>query len=443
MSNAFINSTLTDGANDGSTWADAYRNETQLDWTSAATRASDAGDIIYVAHNNNTDMTGNATFVANANHTEENPLKIIVTNSSTSIPVDNYGTAGNGELDAQTGAYDMVFQGWVSIYGLRYLSPDGHTITNHQLTLENSLFLMADTGNETYPIPSATHLSFINSDIDFSNANHGFILGGDGSIFSMIGGSITTDSNVTDLFRINSSKSGRISLIGTDLSGVDAATGMLLNPATSEHYFVDIKNCKMPSTMPTLITGTVGNMRLSDGIVMSGNTGELSAQYLQGYLESQTTVNRTDGANHDGSTLYSLKIESASTATRAAPLRHLITRLNYGDLNGTDVTVHFAQNSGTALKPHQIWIEMATQTSTGTYFLSSASKPSITNDADYTDETSNVDWNDGAGDLSGYAEQSITVSPAVTTEELIYIWLCVAEDFSTNNLYVDPKPVIA
>lgn len=445
MTDYFIDSNAT-GANNGTSWADAWNAGTQADWTNAASTATTAGDRVAVANNNATSLTANLSMSVNANHTKDNPLKIIVSSSTsgtTITPVSDYGAAGNGEIDGN-GAYDIGFSGNVYVYGLRIQNMDSSSADagGNSPVFERCYYNMNKTGSaETFTFGNGGELTFIDSDINIASQAHDFGFNNDYGKFRMIGGAITTDANATEIFNITSTKSCIIELVGVDLTGVNAATDMV-GGGSPEGVTFDASGCNWPATLPALWGGTTANLGDLDKFTASGSQIESSCHYKYGTVLNETTIRRANGAT-DGATDYSLKIESTSTASRTSPFRHFLAVVNPGDLDTLTIKVHFAQNSGAALDDEEIWIETMAATSSGMSY--NTDRLGLGGTAtNHTDESGGVDWRNGASALTSYNEQSCSVTVSGTTAGVLYVYLCVAADFTTtNNLYVDPKPVIA
>jgi hypothetical protein len=444
MTDVFIDSTAV-GSNTGVDWANAYNAGTQVDWNNAATDASAAVDRVIVASDNATVLTGNLSLTVNANHTLFDPLEIIVSASgsgTTVAPVSDHGTAGNGEISGASN-FDINFNGFVYIHGLRMINMDASSLdgVGDPLVLEKCFYGMTKTlSAENFIIASGSSVTWIDCDIEMSGNNHNFLIGTDSPSIKMIGGSFTTDSNVARIINIASGKSVDAQFFNVDMTGIDAATD-LAQGVTNEGIVATYYNCKWNSTMPTLWGSTITNLKQLSRIIATGPDFEIAAQYSNGNLLDETTIRRAGGAD-TGSQTYSIKFESTSNAVRNQPMRHLFRVENPGDLDTLTVKLHFANNQG-ALTDDQIWIE--TSAADSTTIISETDRNLLGASATtHTDESGNVDWRDGAGALTGYNEQSCEVTFSTTTAGPIWVSLCVAADFTTtNNLYVDPKLVIA
>lgn len=447
MTDVFIDATLGGGSNNGTNWANAYNAGTQVDWTNAATDASAAGDRIIVASDQATVCTGNFGVTINANHTDIDPLQIIASASgsgTTVAPVTNFGTAGNGEIDGNA-TWDIEFAGPFIMYGMRIVNHDHSFIdgTGSPAVYEKCFYGMnKTTGNENYDFASGpTSVTMIDCTWEMSGGVHRVEVITDGVRWTMIGGKFTTDSAQVDIFRIFGGRSFICNFIGVDCSGVHANTDLFRmlsgKPDLVDAFFY---GCKFGSTLPTLWSTTLDDLPLFSKIIISGPGHVVAAQYNNGNCLTETTILRDGGAD-TGSQAYSVKFESNAKAVRGQPMRHLFRVENPGDLDTLTVKCHFANNKG-ALTDAQIWIETSVTTSAGNITASDRNGLGATATT-HTDESSNVDWRNGAGALTSYNEQSCDVTFSATTTGPIWVHLCIAADFSTDNLYVDPKLVIA
>jgi len=446
MPDQFIDSTLTTGDGLGGDWDNAYKAGTQVDWNSALSGADTVDDIIYVSNDNATILTSDITTVVNSVHTVDRPLRIIVatpTGTTTQTPVTDHGTAGNGEIDGN-GLRDPEMPGNVWFWGLRIQNFDGYNIATvgAVVTFQRCFYgNIKSAGSEFAALQSKGVVNFIDTDLELKNNNNFIRFSGDACSFNMIGGSIKTDVNAEKIIECGGNASGKAMFSGVECSGVNSGTDIAQGGAL-ESLVVEMDNCKF-GTLPALFGSTLTNLTHESRVIVTQTQGLVSAQYRNGNLLQETTINRTGGADFDGSTPYCLKVESTSIATRTSPMRHLLAISNFGDVNGKTIKVHMASNTGTALQSDEIWIEVHVPTSSGVAQFSTVNTLTGT-PSTYTDESGSEDWNDGGGDLTGYQEQSMSASPGVATIGLIYIWLYVAKDFTTtNNLFVDPKIDIA
>lgn len=440
MADVYIDSTA--GGTNSGTQANPYNAGTQVDWTNAATDASVAGDIVWVAHDNLTTLGADLDFTVNANHTEDNPLKIVVANSATWTPVSTYGASGNGEIDCNNNHFSP--SGHATIHGLRVSTSDSCNIgggSSGSIRWEKCFLLIDKSTGENFFTSSETSIVFVDTDIDIQTSDHDLQLL-DNTTWLFYGGSITTDANVTKVFDIISATGGYVELNNVDLTGINASTD-IFNDTGIGLIQAFLNNCNFAATLPTIFGAAATGMSSGHQIIASGNQAEISAQYRKGTVVDETTIYRASGAT-DGSTNYSLKMEPNSNATRAAPFRHLMTVTNPGDLDTLTIKVHFAQNSGGAIDDGDVWIECYAATSAAISTNTDRLDLGETTTTNHTDESASVDWRDGAGALTGYNEQSCSVTVSGATEGILYIYFCAAADFTTtNNLYVDPLPVIA
>lgn len=448
MTDVFIDNTAV-GSNTGANWANAYNGGGNADWTSAFADAATAGDRIIVASDHLTTLTANFSATVNANHTRGDRLKIIVSSSAgggtTVSPVSGYGAAGNGEVDCVS-LWDWVISGNHVIHGLRLTSPDSMGLCGgligKGLTWEKCLILLDRTTQaEGYQMGNGASLDMVDTDLTLSGNNHSIDFVADGAGIRMHGGSIVTDSSIQQIFDISTGKSAVIEMVGVDCTGINSSTDLHSSPGLIERLNSIWKNCLWPATMPPLWGGTAANLSTISQIILSGPQFEVIAQYQAGNLLDETTIRRASGAD-TGSQTYSVKFESTSSSSRTNPLRHIFAVSNPGDLDTLTVKVHFANNQG-ALTNDQIWIECRAATSTGMENETDRN-PLGASATTHTDESGSVDWRNGGSALTSYNEQSCEVTFSATTVGTLWVSICVGADFTTtNNLYIDPKFVIA
>ena len=437
------------GTPDGLAWATAYNVGNQTDWTNVFGLAAAAGDIIYVSINNATVCAADTTQTVNANHTPDNPLKIVVgtPNGATGItPTTTIPASGSGEISGNSLRH-MIINGNIWAWGLRFVNMDNHTFlsADNCWTFQLGYIGLDKTASaELYNIGNHARLIMFNSTLDVSGADHTLALQADGAGIEMYGGAITSDSSAAKIFQVNDVKSFSLLCVGTDMTGINSATDLIQSTGDMEDLDARLIGCKMGATWPTLFGSALSTMDNKSAIIVSEEQGTMSAQYHNGNV-LEDGVYRDGGAKYDGTNQYTLKIETEATISRTNPLKHLLAVSNFGDINTTTVKVHFATDMASALQDDEIWIEVTATAATSTSSDSSVAELEGT-PANYTDESGSEVWKTAAdADLTGYQEQSMSVSPTVTTTGLVYVVLCVAVDITTGGkvLYVDPKLDIA
>lgn len=445
MATYYYDGSLASGLNDGTSWTDAYQT-----LQAALTAATVVDDIIYVKKSSLETFGSDTSLAVNAVHTKLAPLRILVVDDAASdAPVSTYGTSGNGELNV-SGAFEIKFiTGSVYVWGLRYIFRDSAAATDftENVTFERCYYFLNSTGGEKLTSGTADVITFIDTDIDFSSGNHQFDFTNDCGHFRMFGGSITASgtSGTLGLVAFNSTKSGIVRLYGVDLSAFNSARPLIEIPtANAEHIVAEFVNCKFGGTRNPITVGNPIFMPQSDVISISGSEAYLrEEQQHNGKLTTSTTIYRNSGAT-DGTTNFSFDIASTANATERQPFRVLLAAQNYGNLSGRTLKIHFAQNAGapTAIKDVDVWITAYSPTSGAIDSRYSRGLP-LASGTNLTDESGSEDWRNGGGALSGYTEQSMSLSGFGTTEGVVRIYLNIAADYSTNNLFVCPKIEIA
>lgn len=435
------------GAANGDSWTDAY-----VTLQAALTALTTLGDIALVHQTHSEAPSADTNLAVNGTHTEVQPLQIIVVDKDNSdLPVSDYQASGNAEIDVTAGHYHLRFTGGaVHVWGHRFISEDavsGSHFTSH-CTYERCLWQIIATSDEDLTIDNGIIVRFKDSDIILSNAatntTFSHLGGDDGGQLLVEGGSIATSNSNARLVEYIGVSNGHDRFEGVDLTGLDTGMTLVSIAGAVESMSCKFINCTLPGTEPALITGSLSNLRAGSEIVMTHDEPyRMQLARHNGTAIEETTIRRSGGAS-DGSIAYSLKIESDSNARESNPFKILLACQNYGNLSGKTLKIHFAQNSGspTAIKDIDIWLEVSAAQASAQDWRSTRALP-LAAGSDHTDESGSEDWRNGGGALSGYTEQSISASGFGTTQGLVYVWLCVARDFTTDNLYVCPKIEIA
>lgn len=439
-----VDSTAT-GADNGTSWTDAFPT-----LQGGLTAASSLGDIVLVDDGHNESPSADTNLAVNAAHTKEQPLQIVVVDKADDTPVSDYGASGNGEIDVTAGHYHIAFTGGaVKVWGMRFIAEDSVSapqFTSH-IRFERCYYALVPSSSEDLQPDAGIYVEFIDCDIDFGTTYvvpFTFGSGDDGSQLFISGGSYIGGPTGARLVRADVDSNGKVLIVGCDLTGFNTSGAFVEVSGVLESLTVDFINNILPATEPALFAGAKTNLTPGSYIKMVGDEPYRFSQVLfNGTMVEETTIRRTSGAS-DGSTAYSLKIESDSSARESSPMRILLACQNYGDLSGKTLKVHFAQDSGapTAIKDIDIWLEVSAAQASAQDWRTTRTLPLATG-SDHTDESGSEDWRNGGGALSGYTEQSISASGFGTTQGMVYVWLCVARDFTTDNLYVCPKIEIA
>ena len=447
MTDYFIDNTAT-GANDGTSWADAYNTGNNAALSSAMLDCTVAGDRVIIS-NNATTITLNADFTTNVSvvtHPETEPLQIIVssTQSGTGVtPVDNYGPAGEGTIDG-TATYLFSPGGNIYWYGVLIVNPDHLSlIFREEATFDPCHYLISDTGVAVLrPSGVATRCLFLNSRFEFSVGNTVLQAFGGPIRIQTIGGSIRYVGN-SGIMTTRNNESVIWDIVAADLTEIVSGAALLETLANGEAARMKVQGCKISATPFRLVHSNPERLTRYDQVSVSAEPHNLRVQYQVGSLISDTGILRDGGATSK-TTAYSFKMEttSATSATRGNPLRHRFSVADPGDLNGKTLKVHFANDQG-ALTSDDIWIECYAQSS-GTLITETTREVlGNTSATTYTDESGNEDWRDGGSALVGYNEQSMEVTFSSTTQGIVYCILCLAAGFDVDSLYVDPKLEIA
>ena len=430
-------SPATDPATGGD-WSSSHAT-----FTEAAAAAAALGDRIFVS-DQFLQVVGDTDLVAPAAHTRLEPLSmVVVDHNNTAIRRTTYnGTPGNGEINGQPNAHIRFVGNWY-IRGLRIIEGDTstHFTSGCQVKLEDCLFGYIKTTAENIQQSAGSIVFLKNTDVIFQDGNHYWQIANNNNSFIMHGGSFTHSfATPTYFFRWAGGKAGTFELEGVDFSNSNAPNELITVSGDAQLFMARLVGCNVPSAWPRMSDTSRGYLKdtyyMQEVPLWPLYESRFNDQF--GEKKASTIIYRANGAS-DGETNYSLQfaVNSGASANGFNASTHQLAAVNAGDLSGKVLKVHYANNKR-ALADKDIWVEVLT--SAGIY--SNRVGSGMTGNT-HPDESGNVDWRDGAGALTGYNEQSISISGFGTTSGISLIRVNVSEDFSTDNLFVCPKMEIS
>lgn len=455
MAIIFVRSGAT-GANNGTSWADAFTS------FSSATAAS-AGDFVYVAedHSQNYGVTTTVTF---ANGTPVSPIKILCVNHTTGLQ-----TTGAVITCGAGAGRTLAINGHLYVNGLTVTADSSlqlgvnSTIPPYAQTWEKctvGILAGALSGSAlgvycgATNIPSPGRTRFVNCTLDLSNgSNTAMALGVQGcSTVDFSGGSILFKTGQVFLIRMGSSLNayvgGTPTCILEDLD-LSALPGTITEWGTSTSWMGDlvVRRCKVPASLS--IGGTPQN-RLQNVTFDNCSSGTITVPPLGltayfdffGNVQADLSHFRTGGAT-DGLQANPYAWAMAASAN-ALPI--------YGSLQtpplaqwvagGSAITVTVYVASGVTLDNSQFWIELdgpdntASPNTTSKGFSASTRCDPLATPAALTTDTVST-WN-GTG-VGTKQKVSITYTPAVAGPLIVQAFLADA----STTAYVDPAPIVS
>ena len=380
MADVFIDSAATGGA-DGTTWADAYTTFT-LAQTGGAFAAANR---ILVAN------THSESTAAALSFTWPTTIGLTVL-SVTPSGASGFSAITKGAIVANTGnnAINVTVAGYAYIYGVLFncgvssgagasdinIGSTGTLATNvvyesceFNLLTNSSLATITIGHPGVSGVKNFSH-SFKNCVFSFSNAGSSIFLStGRTYIQNMTLGSGTAP---TSLFSIQGNSPNDILIEDSDFSGL-AATN-LFNTTTGA-CLVRLRNCKLPSGLTAIQTGTIGGTQ--DAIIEmincdGGDTLEglrMARISFNGSIVQQTaTLIVTGGVSPAtfNSVPYSLKMTRTATEIFYQPMKSFEFSV-YNDSVGSSMTasVEILTDSATNLQDDEVWLEIDYQGTTG------------------------------------------------------------------------------
>lgn len=420
------------GLNSGNSWTDAW---TALE-SSYATVA--AGDTVLISSNHS--QTNGWNTLDYANSTDQDPVKLISTNTSTGAY--EYGA----ELLLSSGS--MLIRDSLIAHGVIFDNRYSSKITSQNIFAKfqftDCRFLNAGTdpfisGFTIGGYYGRVHADFIDCVIDFSHnsraSNKSLYV--DNATVRMVNCQFLNTSTVgTQFIRVTGGPNDAI--IRVDACDLTNFTNLVsFVGANRSQGLVHINNCKLRSGFGTFTAApTEPGIRLSVsnssvGTISDQSNLTLKADYY-GESTNETSVYRSSGANN-GVGNYSWKLVSNSTAEETYKCFEAAPISRWVDSGSQTITVYIA--GGSSLNNDDFWIEVespseeASPTAQGK-FRTTKPDPLVTATA-LTSDTSS--W---TGTGVGTA-QKVEVAIAPTIAGTVTVRCYLAKPSTT--VYVDPK----
>jgi len=412
------------GANDGTSWTDAYTSFASADGAAAA------GEKILV-DDGHVESIASATTYNFTNGTDADPVIVVSVDNAD----DSYSTGAN-IANATAGGRHVTIQGVVQMFGITMSST-----SSANDFFSNSLNAVYEDCSFTFGDKLQVTLSdeqnvFRNCTISVGRCD--FI--GQKSVAKFIGCTITT-SNASIAFFL--AQDGiELDVIGCDLSGLTASKLIDGHEGLTggRHSF---RRCELQGALTIdPYTTPEGNSILvescTSGAITVPELGITQRELYGGRVKSSTSQYRTDGAT-DGESVHSWEMTTdASLAQEVYVAIESPSIARWVD-GGSSITVTVFVASGGTLNDDDFWIEMLSpnetaspnQTSQANFYSSRVANPQATPAALTTDASSN--W-DGSG-VGTKQEISRTFTPTEAGPVSIRCYL--AKPLTT--VYVDPR----
>lgn len=427
---AFYIDSNASGADDGTTWADAYPD------IDTAIQSKAAGDIFYVASNHDFDNGGTSITYNWPASSHLNPCMLI--SSSTAAEPPTTFTRGAKESTSASNA-DVIFgsgqDGSAVFIGFDFESNDTFSLSSDMVVyfFDCKFQFVGASASAEWTISGDPY--FENCDFVFDHASQGFnLVGGGQSHFIECA---TSGTSITGSLFGAGSGSASCVVRGLDLStgfattaamvGIPTATGTPVN----DFYFAGVK-------LPTSWTGDFTSGTNLRGLhkyefwnIDSGNT-IYKFHLFRGEGEAAEETTTVHTGTYDGTNKYSIKLDCIDTGTQEGagqPMWFHVTEM-WADANQT-FTVRLTSDS--TLTDRQFWIEVEAPDSTN----GALSKFFRSRNANYflagTTLTSGSGWTSAK---TNQYQAAVTVSGCQAGVHRVTAYLV---DDAATTVYIDPE----
>lgn len=351
------------GANNGSSWANAFTTLT------AAFATEAAGDTLYVAHDH-AESTASALTLTSSG-TSTSITKIICVNRAGSVPpvsADRRTTA----TVTTTGANNITFQGIAHFDGIIFQAGSAgssasiilNNITdNRWLTFDNCSLRIVGTGASGSIVIGQTTVSGMlaqwnNTTVSFAAVTHAIQCFG--RLIWRNTSSALLGTIPTTLFTPGTARGGSVECSGVDFSA--AGSGKTIAGASSATQFCryEFYDCKLNAS----VTKSAVPVGLGSGDVDFVRCGSSGVNYnvfqhrVTGTLDEETTIVRTGGAS-DGTTPIAWKVVTTANCTFSFPFECPPIAI-WNDTSGSSVTatVEGVWGGGAVPNDDEVWLDV-------------------------------------------------------------------------------------
>jgi len=449
----WIDSTATGGANDGSSWADAY-----LDLNTALTDATDPiaeNDVVWFA----------------SVHDEQNAVDInfILPNGTVYISVDKTDDSyAPGAKIVGTGTNNSIyFKGTVDGVVVKFKGIFKTLGDNSGVTNASSNYTFED-GEIT--MTSVTYQDVFSVSVDgivLTLKNYTFSLGAkpalkvsNGSFLTLDDATIETTTRTGSPILMQGNGGSSLLVKNSDLTAIvlDAYPFIGVLGVTSDICKIELSRCLLPASF-TLLDTTTSLVNLYADLY-SCDTGSgyhyFESYRYEGKVYENTTVKRTGGANYDGTNGFTASVTPNSNVIEF--VNPLLYRLKTPtlDLSGgtTTLTVHILlqDSAGTpvSLTTKNCRIKVvypdATDTVLGKTVYSNPTEDILSIGSALDIEGTPTFTGTSGTTKQHYLSVDIPQNTATGMDEAVCeLWLEVSKDLSTGTteMFVCPEPTVS
>ncbi len=439
----YVDTTIGTGNDDGTTWANAWRNA--ITALGSALASCDAGGTIYIQSDSVHQYAADTT-LASANGVAGNPVTIIsVTNTNEPPEAGDYETMmdGGGNLDAKTnGAYDIILTGWDIWNGLHFITGDDLAISDNDIDVRLINCKLSIDDNCAIGSLANADAAVIWENVDLEQVTVGNITPNT-SFYWKKGSYIWNGGGVpTNWIVLGPIRGSIVRIEDIDVQHLDAGDYLVNDVNTG--WDVLIKRCKIPAAVNYMNAGPTGaaNQIRFHSVDDGNNIYTFKEYYFEGLIESDTGVYLD--ATYDGTNGYSAKMtaDKGNTTEWSRPLRFKLAEI-YITATGKTLTVELLTDNVT-LQNDEFWLEVEYPDSTiaalGNILKTKPANiltapanltASAKGAGDWTGESGTPVYQKVVADFTGVADEAIGVYT---------VWACLAKE---ATVYVDPKIVVA
>jgi len=350
------------GANNGSSWANAFTTLT------AAFATEVAGDTLYVAHDHSESTAAAITLTSSG--TIANPTKVVCVNRGGSVPpvsADRLATAQVATTGA--GASHISFVGYAHYDGIIFNmgGGSGHIIIPNTGSLtwarfDNCSLRMTGTGAASRVqcgnALGGINIELNNTTVQFGNVGQGMLIQATlrwrNTPTAILGATIPT------ILFLLSSGGGLVECLGVDFSAMGSGKTIVGAGGTGTAVTFNFVDCKIDAAVTKSAVPYAHGSGETD-FIRSGASGvnyTISSYRISGTLVEETTIVRTGGAS-DGTTPIAWKIITTATCTYSMPFECPAIAI-WNDVDGSAVTatVEGIWGGGAVPNDDDIWLDV-------------------------------------------------------------------------------------
>ena len=336
MATYFIDSSKTGGANDGSSWPDAWLSigDAKIDVASFS-----AGDIVYVASGSVDTYTYGASFTLVGPSASANPVSFISVTTGTTT----YAKATSNQIDLQQdGSRTLTLDGSFYFHGIQMYP--GNTLAPTIINYENIRFddckIRLDHTKQITVSGSYGTTTFRNCEIEHNDsiATGAVVIQQNGIGMVELQDCLFSNGSNRTGHIISTANQHSVIISGCDFSSYTNATACELISLSAANGVINITNCKIPATHTFfLVTGTLKeNYQYTIQRTANGtDPTQLDYKTYYGEVISSTSEYRDSGATVEG-TAVGWQITTSVWCTASAPFK---TPWIYANVSAATYTV--------------------------------------------------------------------------------------------------------